>query len=69
MYKCRPPDGIELRPVTQRSDLEKAFSVWPATAGGRRSLQFLLRQAKYNCSVGAFKNDGTLVAWVFRYVR
>lgn len=64
----RTPVGIELRPVTKRSDLEKVFSVWSAAAGGRRSIQFLLRQAKYNSSVGAFKKNGTLIAWVFRYV-
>lgn len=53
-------------PVTKRSDIEKVFSVWGGAAGGRRSLQFLLRQAKYNPSVGAFTKDGTMVARVFR---
>lgn len=60
----RPPDGIELRPVTELQDLEKANSVWPHR--NPNSLPFLQRMAKYNTNIGAFTEDGTLVAWLFR---
>lgn len=65
MYFFRPPVGIELRSMTKRSDIEKAFGVWPFRS--RSSLEFLIRQSKMNLTVGAFTTDGTLVAWIFRY--
>lgn len=60
-----PPVDIELKPITNRSDMEKAFSVW--VGGKRRTAQFFVRQAKYCPSVGAYTKDGTLIAWTFMF--
>lgn len=62
----RPPKDISLRPVTDYHDLEKVNSVWPLKDAN--SFPFLQRLAKYNSNVGAYKEDGTLVAWIFRYI-
>lgn len=56
------PNGIELRPLTELNDLEKANSVWPH----RSPSSLFKRLAKYNLTIGAFTSDGTLVAWVLR---
>lgn len=63
-YISRPRDGIELRPITEPQDLEKLDSVW--TYRNPNSLPFFQRMAKYNTNIGAFTEDGTLVAWLFR---
>lgn len=60
---CRR-DDVELRPLTEPKDIEKANSAWPHN--NPESFEFLQRIAKYNPNVGAFKKDGTLVSWVFR---
>lgn len=60
----RPPQGIELRPLAELSDLEKADSVWPHRHEG--SLTQFERLAKFNLTVGAFTSDKTLVSWIFR---
>lgn len=60
----RPPDGINLKPLTNRSDIEKAYSVWPANIVS--PVQYLYHQVKYYLSVGTFMNDGTLAAWVLQ---
>lgn len=65
-YRFRPPEDIELRPVTEPHDLEKVNSVW--SHSNLNSLALVQRMAKYNPNMGAFKkDDGTLVAWQFRY--
>lgn len=59
-------DDVELRPLTELKDIEKANLAWPHR--NPASLPFLQRLARYNPSVGAFKkDDGTLVAWDLRY--
>lgn len=60
---CRR-DDVELRPLTEAKDIEKANLAWPHHSP--ETFQFLQRIAKYNPCVGAFKKDGTLVSWVFR---
>lgn len=57
-------DDVELRPLTDIKDIEKADSVW--SARNAMSLQFLQLLAKRNPNVGAFKTDGKLVSWVFQ---
>lgn len=57
-------EGIDLRPITELHDLEKIDSVWSLRSA--YTLAYLQRLAKYCLNVGAFKKDGTLVAWVFR---
>lgn len=59
-----PPNGIELKPLTNESDIVKANSVW--TSKWTDSLDFLKRLGKHNPSVGAFTKEGTSVAWVLR---
>lgn len=61
----RPPEGIELKPLN-KPDLEKAFSVWPPR--DYSSLRFFEFAANFDLNIGAFKKDGTLVAWVLRWV-
>lgn len=56
---------MKLRPLECR-DLEKVNSVWPYRS--QNSLEFSQRLAELNPNVGAFTEDGTLVAWVFRQV-
>lgn len=46
------------------SHLEKVNSVYPHRSSN--SLSLFKRLAEYNVNVGAFKDDGTLVAWIFR---
>lgn len=60
----RPPNGVELRPLTELHDMEKVVSVWPSRT--QNSLAFVQKMAKHNINLGAFTSDGTLVAWVFR---
>lgn len=60
----RPPDGIELRPVTRYSDIQKADSVYPRHSSN--SLAYIERMANYNINIGAYNKEGTLVAWIFR---
>lgn len=64
--KCifRPPDGIELKPLSH-FDLKKAFYVWPGRV--RSSLRLFECAAQYHMNMGAFKTDGTLVAWCLRW--
>ncbi|XP_031631312.1 uncharacterized protein LOC116345775 isoform X2 [Contarinia nasturtii] len=61
----RLPEGIELRQIRDIHDIEKANSVWPNR--NPNSLRCLQRMAKYNPQVGAYKEDGTLAAWLFSY--
>ncbi|XP_031628311.1 uncharacterized protein LOC116344072 [Contarinia nasturtii] len=64
-FDTQPPAGIQLRPMTDSQDLEKANSCWLHRWSD--SLAFIQRIAKFNPSVGAFRDDdGTLVAWIFR---
>lgn len=61
----RPPDGIELRPLTKLSDLKKANSNY--TLRTDSSLIGLKRYlAKYNPNIGAFNHDGTLVSCILQ---
>lgn len=60
---CRR-DDVELRPMVELKDLEKANSVWSARSPA--TLQFLQQIAKYNPNIGAFKSDGTLVSWILQ---
>lgn len=64
--KCifRPPSGIELKPLSH-IDLMKAFSVWHAK--DRSSLRLFEFVATLHMNMGAFKTDGTLVAWCLRW--
>lgn len=59
------PEGITLRQITDNGDIEKVNSVWPHR--NPTSLEYIQNIAKYNVNVGAYKEDGTLVAWLFRY--
>lgn len=60
----RPPNGIELRPVTELHDFVKASSAWPHR--NQNSLALFQRMGKFNINIGAFMENGTLAAWVFR---
>lgn len=60
----RAPNGIELKPLTKFSDLQKAYEAWPV--GASASVRLMERVAKYNPCIGAFLDDRTLVSWVFR---
>lgn len=60
----RPPEGIELKPLSTQSDIEKVFSEWPVNKTNTK--EFIARAVKYNPSIGAYTKDGTLVAWVLR---
>lgn len=64
-YGNRPPVGIQLHPLKSHLDLEKVNSVWPLRTPD--SLSYLERMAKYNPNIGAYKDDGTMVAWLLRY--
>lgn len=59
-----PPTGIQLHPLNEHSDVEKINSAWIVRDGN--SLPYLKRLIRYNPSIGAYKNDGTLIAWVSR---
>lgn len=59
------PADIQLHPIKTHGDLEKANSVWPFR--NPNSLVFFERIAKYNPNIGAYKVDGTMVAWLLRY--
>lgn len=61
---CSPPNGIELQPVTKSADIQKAFNVWPGA--NKTNVDCFERASKYRANCGAFLNDGTMVAWVFR---
>lgn len=63
MFNFRPSDEIELKPLDEAA-LEKAFSVWPV--GIYCSTRLFERVGQLHLNVGAFKKDGTLVAWVLR---
>lgn len=63
----RPPNGIRLEPISSLNDLAKAISLWPNRIHTPNALDYLERAAKYNPSVGAFTEDGTLVSWIFGY--
>ncbi|XP_055309494.1 uncharacterized protein LOC129573206 [Sitodiplosis mosellana] len=60
----QPPKGIELRSLTE-SDVEKVISVWAHC--DQKTIPLIQAMAKYNPSVGALTEDGTLVAWALRY--
>lgn len=60
------PYDVELRTLTEQSDLEKINSLW--TYNSPHSMALFQQLAKHNPNVGAFRKDGTLVAWMFRYV-
>lgn len=60
----RLPNDIQLKRVEHSSDVEKVNSVWSHRKPS--SLAFVQRMAKYNPSIGAYKDDNTLVAWIFR---
>lgn len=62
--QSRPPQGIELRPLTEFHDLQKVNSLW--SHRNSNTLSFFQRISKYSPNVGAFTEDGTLVAWVLR---
>lgn len=60
----RPLNGIELRRLEKIADIEHINAVWPHRSP--YTLTFFKRLIKYNPSIGAFKDDGTLVAWILR---
>lgn len=64
-FGLRPPEGITLRRITEHHDIEKVNSAW--SQRDSTSFEYIQSMAKYNVNVGAYKDDGTLVAWVFRY--
>lgn len=57
---------VELRTLTEQHDLKKVNSHW--THRCENSMGMFQQVAKHNPHVGAFRPDGTLVAWMFRYV-
>lgn len=59
-----PPDGIELRSLNTPEYMEKVDSFWDFRYNN--SLSYLKRLVTHNPSVGAIKEDGTLVAWTLR---
>lgn len=61
---CRPSEGVELRPLVKIHDLEKVNSMW--TYGNDHTLPFFRLLSKLNANVGAFREDGTLMAWIFQ---
>lgn len=63
-HSVRPSDEVQLKAITKMSDIEKAHKVWPNYV--RFPVEVIEHAAKYRENVGAFLDDGTLVAWVFR---
>lgn len=57
---------VELRTLTKHADLQKVNAHW--THCSQNSMGMFQQLAKHNPHVGAFRPDGTLVAWMFRYV-
>lgn len=57
---------VQLRALTEHHDLEKINSHW--TYSSPNSMALFQQLAKHNPNVGAFRKDGTLVAWMFRLV-
>lgn len=55
---------VELRPLTELKDIEKANAAWPHHTSS--SIKYLQRLVKHHANVGAFKPDGTMVAWILR---
>lgn len=64
LYIFRPRPGIELRSLEHESDLDKVRSSW--IYGNSKVIPPFDRMAKYNSSVGAFDENGTLVSWILR---
>lgn len=63
-FQYRIPEGLKLKPLTEHHDLEKINFSWPHRSADS---QFMFqRLAHFNLSVGAFLDDGTLVAWILR---
>lgn len=61
----RPPSGIHLKSLTKLYDLEKVNTMWKY--GDETTLPYFQVWSKHNPNVGAFKDDGTLVAWIYQY--
>lgn len=57
---------VQLRTLTEHHDLEKINSLWSYRSPN--SMALFQQIAKHNSNIGAFRKDGTLVAWMFRYV-
>lgn len=62
----RPSEDIELGSIETQTDLEKVSKMWIHQDSS--CFPYIQRLTKYNPHIGAFKNDGTLVAWILRYV-
>lgn len=60
-------DDVNLRSITKFEDFKKINSQWSLRSS--TSLINIQLYAKYNVNVGAYRDDGTLVAWTFRWVR
>jgi len=58
-----PPAGISLARLSPKH-AEQVNSVWPHRSEG--SIAFVDRMIRYNDSVGAFDEEGNLVAWCLR---
>lgn len=53
-----------MKSVEKSTDIAHADSVWPHRSPN--SLAMLTQMAEFNPNAGAFKDDDTFVAWVFR---
>lgn len=66
VYGFRPPDGIQLHSLDLNSDVEKIVTSWSfghEIVGARNLLE---RQTAVDITVGAYKDDDTLISWVLR---
>lgn len=63
-FISRPPDDIQLKSITNVHDMEIVSHMWKHQDAS--SYPYVQRLVKFNQHIGAFKEDGTLVAWILR---
>lgn len=64
-FHFRSPEDILLCQIEKQKDLEKVSKMW--IHQDVSCFPYIQRLTKYNPNIGAFKDDGTLVAWILRY--
>lgn len=64
LYFVYRREDIDLRPITEPHDIAKVNSLWSLRSN--YTCAYIQRLSRFNINVGAFKKDGTLVAWIFR---
>ncbi|EDW03851.1 GH11464 [Drosophila grimshawi] len=62
-FSTEPPAGIELRSL-QIKDAPTINEIWPHRSPG--SVEYVKRLIRHNVSVGAYDEEGKLIAWCLR---